>query len=135
VLVRTHGLPELLRGLDGDPAAGEEGDPCHLAGTVQIVTRVCRLRVFDLPIFPRLCLRRSLVLYAILTRKGYPARIHFGIRSDGGRLHGHSWVTVHGNALEESAPAAAFRAVYSHPSTPQRSPSFRSVEAQPVSLH
>jgi hypothetical protein len=133
LLIRIHAVPDLLRGLAGD-GAEEPSDPGHLAGTVRIVTRVCRLGLFDLPIFPRPCLRRSLVLYAILTREGYPARIHFGVRSEGSQLHGHSWVTVRGIPLGESAPPQAFRAVYSHPSVADHSPLQRSVEAQPVSM-
>jgi hypothetical protein len=133
LVVRTRPLPDLLRRLTV-ARAGDAVDPGRLAEAVKVVTRVSRLGVFDLPIFPRLCLRRSLVLYAILIRDGYPARIHFGVRSDGIELNGHSWVTVRGIPLGENAPEEAFRAVYSHPSLPDHSPLQRKVEAQPASM-
>ena len=54
-----------------------------LPRVVAIVRRVCRLPLFSLPFFPRACMRQSLALYRELTRMGYPAAIHFGVRREG----------------------------------------------------
>jgi hypothetical protein len=82
------------------------------------------MRFFDLPLFPRACLRRSLTLYSLLTQGGYPVEIHFGVRTDGGDLRAHSWVTLHGAPLAETGPEEIFRTIYSHsPARRSASPS------------
>jgi len=44
------------------------------------------------------CLRRSLVLYYVATRAGYPARVAFGVRRVPGSrgVTGHSWLELDG---------------------------------------
>jgi hypothetical protein len=86
-----------------------------LTRAVQIVARICRMRLFQQPVFPRPCLRRALALYSVLSRMGYPVEIHFGVRRDGRDLHGHSWVTLKGEPLGERTPEEPFRAIYSYP--------------------
>jgi hypothetical protein len=105
-------LPSLLDRLTRVQKTTRQRGP-NLRQTVQVVARVCRMRIFDLPVFPRPCLRRALALYTELGRRGYPVEIHFGIRKDGRDLHGHSWVTLEGAPLGERQPDA-FRTVYSH---------------------
>jgi hypothetical protein len=83
---------------------------------VRMVVRVCRLKLFRLPLFPRACLRQSLALYYALARLGYPVQIHFGVQKKGKRLYGHSWVTLHGRPVAEKARIEVFKAVYSYPS-------------------
>jgi hypothetical protein len=82
---------------------------------VRLVVRVCHLRCFRPPLFPRACLRQALALYYMLRRLGYPAAIHFGIHKAEEALHGHSWVTVQGQIVAESMPVEAFHEVYSYP--------------------
>jgi hypothetical protein len=71
--------------------------------------------VFDLPVFPRVCLRRSLALYHVLGRMGHPVSLHIGVRPGESDLEGHSWVTIDGRALGEADPMEQFRAIYSYP--------------------
>jgi hypothetical protein len=121
LLLRIRTLPLLLRQL-----ASQETSGCNareLNETVQLVSRVARLRLFELSVFPRLCLRRSLALYSVLTRMGYPAAIHFGVRKNGCDLHGHSWVTLYGAALGERISGEVFRTIYAYPSDSNRSSS------------
>ena len=82
---------------------------------IAIVCRVCRARLFSLPIFPRACMRRSLALYRELTRMGYPATIHFGVRRLGTELAGHSWVTLAGVPIGEPHPLELLSIAYSYP--------------------
>jgi hypothetical protein len=82
---------------------------------VQLVVRVCQLRVFRSRLFPRACLRQSLALYYVLSRVGYPVIIHFGVRKEEDTLQGHSWVTVQGTPVAEQTPADVFHVVYVYP--------------------
>jgi hypothetical protein len=85
-----------------------------VARVVAIVTRVCRLPIFSRPVFARACVRQSLALFRELTRMGYPAAIHFGVRREGAALTGHSWVTVGGVPIGESHPLEALSVTYSY---------------------
>jgi hypothetical protein len=42
------------------------------------------------------CLRRSLALYYLATRAGYPVRMALGIRRDGANVTGHGWLELDG---------------------------------------
>jgi hypothetical protein len=132
IIVRSRTLPFLLERIG---PAGERPRRSHsleLNRAVQIVARICRMRLFDLPIFPRACLRRALALYYVLTRMGYPVEIHIGVHKDGRDLHGHSWVTLHGKPLGERAPAEIFRTIYSYPAISHRSTLPEINELQPA---
>jgi hypothetical protein len=84
---------------------------------VGLVVRLCQVRLFRGRIFPRACLRQSLTLYYALTRLGYPAAIHVGVRKEGAHLQAHSWVTVQGKPVAERRPMVAFTTIYSFDST------------------
>ena len=115
ILLWKYSLPELLR------RATAAGNRCkrenlqELDSTLGLLKRLCQLRLFRLPPFPRDCMRQSLVLYRALTRMGYPVVIHFGVRKEGSRFEGHSWVTVNSRLVEEPDPFSAFTRVYSYP--------------------
>jgi hypothetical protein len=130
IVLRTRTLPLVLERLAVASERPRTGNPLDLNQTVQIVVRVCRLRIFRLPVFPRPCLRRSLALYYFLGRMGHPIEIHFGVRKDGRDLHGHSWVTLQGKALRERDPAEAFSTIYSYGSGSYRSALREAVEPQ-----
>jgi hypothetical protein len=83
--------------------------------TIRVIRRVCRLPLFQLPGFPRPCLRESLALFRVLTRLGYPARFHIGVRKVGEQLWGHSWITCHGRPLCRADQDCLFWTLYSYP--------------------
>lgn len=58
------------------------------------VARVARLADWPqrLPGWPSSCLRRSLVLTALLRRRRLAAEVCVGVRKDAGELHAHAWV-------------------------------------------
>ena len=113
ILLRTRTLPHLLNQLTVAREQSRRGSR-NLEETIQVVDRVCRLRIFRLPIFPKACLRRSLALYYFLGRSGHPIEIHIGVRKDGPDLNGHSWVTLGGKTLRERNPAQIFNTIYSY---------------------
>ena len=112
VSVRSDSLPALCRKASASrPISAGRLD---LARVVAIVVRVCQLPLFSVPCFPRPCLRQSLALYRELTRMGYPATIHFGVRRDGSELAGHSWVTVNGVPVAEPRSISSLAVTYSY---------------------
>jgi hypothetical protein len=115
--IRLHrqSLPKLLDRLAVVQGQASFSSPQEMDRMVRLVVRVCHLRCFRPPLFPRACLRQALALYYTLRRLGYPAAIHFGIHKAEEALHGHSWVTVQGQIVAESMPVKTFHEVYSHP--------------------
>lgn len=101
---------------------------------VTIVSRLCEMQHFRLPMFPKPCLRRSLALYRVLTHMGYPVEIHFGVRKQGQELAGHSWVTIHGHPVAEQSRPKNFRPVYSYSSRFSCASEPRVNEVQDVTL-
>jgi hypothetical protein len=89
-----------------------------LHDAVAVIARVCHLGMFRTRVFPRACLRQSMVLYCVLNRLGYPVRIHFGVRRGSARLEGHSWITLDGQLLAEPVLPDSYVNVYSYPLQP-----------------
>ena len=46
---------------------------------------------------------------------GYPVEIHFGVMKDSKNFHGHSWVTMQGEPVADTARNEIFKVVYSYP--------------------
>jgi hypothetical protein len=117
-LLRVHTIPTLLEHL----TARKKQQACpaaNLNDAVGIVTRICNLRVFRPRSFPKLCLRQSLTLYRTLSQMGYPVQIHFGVINDENGFQGHSWVTVEGETVADTARSGIFKVVYSYSSCRQ----------------
>ena len=113
-MLRIHTIPILLKRLARSEKHVRK-TPMELREAIGIVTRVCNLRVFRSRIFPKLCLRQSLTLYRTLNQMGYPVEIHFGVRKDDKNFQGHSWVTIHGEPVADTARSEIFKVVYSYP--------------------
>jgi hypothetical protein len=114
LILRVYSFPTLLKRL----ASGQKHKnktPIELKDAVGTVTRICNLGVFRARVFPKLCLRQSLGLYRTLTQMGYPVEIHFGVRKDDKTLSGHSWVTLRGQIVADTAQTGIFKAVYTYP--------------------
>jgi hypothetical protein len=88
----------------------------ELPMAIGIATRICHLRPFRSRIFPKPCLRQSLALFRTLNRMGYPAAMHLGISKQGSDFRGHSWVTVDGKPVADTAPYDTFSPIYSYSS-------------------
>ena len=88
VALRAMPFARLLRWiqrLDRLGAAGTDRvDETRLRRVAAAVYRLLPLRVT--------CLRESLVLLALLRRRGQPARLQIGVNKSGGDLLAHAWV-------------------------------------------
>ena len=115
LLLRGHTLPALLQRLTPAQGRQKSGGQVELEQAVRIVVRLCQLPLFRWRVFPRACLRQALALYRVLTRLGYPAAIHFGVRKEEQELHGHSWVTLQGKPVADRTQTEVFTVVYSYP--------------------
>jgi hypothetical protein len=52
--------------------------------------------------WPATCLRRSLVLWALLARAGEPAELRVGFRRERGAFEAHAWVEHQGRVLNDA---------------------------------
>jgi hypothetical protein len=116
IFLRFRSLPTLLRCFTLVRRGSKTSSHLDMDRAVQIAVRLCQIRLFYLPIFPQLCLRQALALYRTLNRMGYSAEIHFGVLKDEKNFHGHSWVTVQGEPVADTARSGVFKVVYSYPS-------------------
>jgi hypothetical protein len=113
VILRSYTIPALLKRLSGGTEYRNK-PVLELQAAARIVMRICNLRPFRSRIFPKQCLRQSLTLYRTLTRMGYPVEIHFGVLKDETNLRGHSWVTIAGEPVADTARRGIFKVVYSY---------------------
>lgn len=114
VMLRIHAIPMLFKRLAR--SKNHIGNrPIELRDAVDIVKRISNLRPFRSRIFPRRCLRQSLALYRTLCQMGYAVEIHFGVMKDGRNFQGHSWVTMQGEHVADTARSDIFKIVYSYP--------------------
>lgn len=64
------------------------------------------------------CLRRSLVLWALLRRRGLPVELRIGTRLLDGKFQAHAWVELAGRAVNESdsdlSGYAAYESIHGH---------------------
>ncbi len=118
-LLRTTSLTALLQqfgrgalyGWDrGERSARPDG------GSLQRVRRYSDFIATTLFRSRRPCLLRCLVLYRYGRERGVPLSIHFGVRTEGDGLKGHSWVSLHGTPLfEPQETLRSYICVYIYP--------------------
>ena len=114
IALRLRTLPRFLERTARVNQRRERPGSVALYRAFSIVLRVSELRIFELPLFPKACMRRSLALYYALRRLGHEVEIHFGVRKDRTGLRAHSWVTLAGEPLGEQ-PQDAFQTIFSYP--------------------
>jgi hypothetical protein len=115
IALRIHSLPALLQRLRPAHDESQKRNSIKLERAVEIVARVCRMRLFELRLFPRACLRQSLALYHVLPRMGYPVEIHLGVEKKSGKFFAHSWVTLEGKRVADRTRPGVFKVLYSYP--------------------
>lgn len=125
IALHVRALPRLLEQASRAGRSRGRAKEIALPRALAIVSRISRLRLFELPLFPKACLRRSLALYHALPLLGHDPEIHFGVRKDRTRLHAHSWVTLAGRPLGETEPQDAFQKIFSYPGVERAQASFR----------
>jgi hypothetical protein len=81
----------------------------RIGATLDALTTAARLPYRVLP-WPSTCLRRSLVLTALLRRRGLPATVRFGVRRQAELLLAHAWVECDG-ALVDATSGEGYEAL------------------------
>ena len=98
---RTRALLHRLTPVPGHAETGAD-DCCeharHLARLIAIAAArgPCRAR----------CLTRSLLLEALLRRRGLEPELQFGTRRERSKLHAHAWVTLDGAVINDRGDIA-----------------------------
>jgi hypothetical protein len=59
---------------------------------------------YDVLPFPPTCLRRSLVMYRLLWRRGVRCRIRFGVAKNGSALDAHAWLVTDTDPQQNGSP-------------------------------
>ena len=74
------------------------------SATVPDVRRLARFVTvaYEILPLPTTCLRQSLVLHALLTRRGAPSRFCLGVATNGASLRAHAWIECDGVATDAS---------------------------------
>ena len=114
LLEKFHTLPALLQRLAPARPKQQIADTFAIERAVRVVLRLCHRRPFRSALYPRACLRQSLVLYHTLTHMGFPVEFHLGVRKNGEELIGHSWVTFAGKPIADTSNTDGLKIVYSH---------------------
>lgn len=68
--------------------------------------------------FRLVCIQQSLAVQWMLRRRGVPSQLHYGVRSDGGDISAHVWVSLAGQILIGEADADSHACVATFPAHP-----------------
>ena len=96
--LRVLPLRRVVGWCQGNRAAARRGSGV----TLDVLSPAARWPYRVLP-WPSTCLRRSLVLAALLRRRGRPATVRFGVRRQAGLLLAHAWVECDGAPADAAA--------------------------------
>lgn len=110
--IRKSSLPDMLASIDPG-ITPRRRDRALLDKTVGFTDSLLRYRVFQR--YGK-CLLRSLVLFRVLRRQGWPVEIHFGVRKTEERANditGHSWLMLDGEPfLEDACHASSYSTTF-----------------------
>ena len=101
---RCHARLAAGFGRHSAPAAVDQPTPQRVAWLVDRAARAVP--------WPATCLRRSLVLWALLERAGTPGVLRLGVRKAGRSFEIHSWVELDGIPLDEGRDVRSRYAVF-----------------------
>jgi hypothetical protein len=100
----SHVIGVLNRRLSHPEAAGDPERPLALAHLVAMAAR-------HTP-WSNTCLHRSVVLWWVLGREGFPSDLVVGARKDNGELTAHAWVEHRGAVLNDDPGAVGGYVVF-----------------------
>ncbi|HKS96502.1 MAG TPA: lasso peptide biosynthesis B2 protein [Terriglobia bacterium] len=63
--------------------------------------------------FPATCLKKSLVLYALLRRRGIEVELFIGAAKTNGKLEAHAWLEYQGRAITGGPPTERYAPLWS----------------------
>lgn len=111
-MLRALSLPRVLAMLE--PRSAEEHRREAIEDLLYYVDRWLQLFPYNLK---GNCFPRSLSLYRLARRAGYPVTFHCGVRKVEGGLDGHAWLLCDDRAFHESDEHwRAFAVTFSYPS-------------------
>lgn len=112
LLLRLTSLPVVLATLNSGSVMGTP-DEAEIKKMAYYVDRWLRLFPYNQK---GNCFPRSLALYRLARRRGYPVRFHCGVRKDASGLEGHAWLTLESQPFHEPGTLwRAFTITFSYP--------------------
>ncbi len=113
--LRGESLPRVLQRLQPAALSGNP-DPARFEDLVYYLDRWLQLFPYNAK---GNCFPRSLALYWLATRSGYPVSFHCGVRKDGAGLDGHAWLMLDRQPFYEPGRYwQQFTVTYSFPPSP-----------------
>lgn len=97
LLLRLTSLPGVLATLSSGSIVGTP-DEAEIRKMAYYVDRWLRLFPYNQK---GNCFPRSLALYRLARRRGYPVQFHCGVRKDLSGLEGHAWLTLDSQTFHE----------------------------------
>ena len=91
VLAMLHGAKRSARNSHSQPSVVASGSPERAAYCVELASRLHPLHAT--------CLKKALVLYALLARRGFEVQLVIGAARDGRRLDAHAWLEHQGRII------------------------------------
>jgi len=80
---------------------GKNLPPVDELSTAQSVARIVSITAKHGP-YQANCLKRSLVTWWLLQRRGIAAELNIGVNTDATDFNAHAWIEINGNALMEA---------------------------------
>ena len=119
LLLRFLSLPRLMRVLTpATPVSGFSPDLHPAAERINVyVIKIMSLNANNLG---RMCLKRSLVIYRFLRLRRIPARFYVGVRKEGDRLIGHSWIEIEGRHFYDTQDGILYAVTFCCPPEAER---------------
>ena len=103
-------MPDLVRRFDASARSGGTPRPDDLAHVVWL-TKAVLFRLYRTDF----CMKQSLVLFGLLSERGLPVQIVFGVKKEAGELKGHAWVELDGAPVGENVdPRTAYAPAYTY---------------------
>lgn len=113
-MLRALSLPRVLAMLE--PRSAEEHRREAIEDLLYYVDRWLQLFPYNVK---GNCFPRSLSLYRIARRAGYPVSFCCGVRKEQGTLDGHAWLMLEGRPFHETGQYwKLFTVTFSYPSAP-----------------
>jgi len=127
LLLRLTNLPGVLERLSSR-SARVTADEAEMKKMVYYVDRWLELFPYNQK---GNCFPRSLALYRLARRRGYPVRFHCGVRKGLAGLEGHAWLTVESKTFCEPGNIwRGFTTTFSYPPDAVEPPEVLSVDIQ-----
>lgn len=109
--LRCLGVRRTFDLLRGEVASAPSTVPLAAQATAARLARLIDIASRHGP-YNATCLRRSLVLWWLLRRRGLPAALRIGVAKAEEQMRAHAWVELAGRVVNDRAAVAADYAVY-----------------------